>query len=115
MTVYLHKTYSTVFTSEGHVHSATDTVHLVGDDAMDLDGESDEPARLASGTWRVACTHECEQDIITHTAPYSATSEKGIPLTGDEETQAVAEERRGNVEVAQLARAMHQLVRAPAE
>jgi hypothetical protein len=112
MTVFLHRTYTSVYTSEGHTHAAGDTVTVTGDDALDLSGSAEEPARLASGTWRVSCTHACEQDILTHTAPYSGTSEKGIPLTKDEEVQAQAEEKRGNVEVANLARAMHSLVRA---
>lgn len=112
--IVLHKSYGSLFVGEtGHVHLPGDAIKVHDPENLDLEATEEEPARLESGAWRVLCTPECEQAIL-RSVQYSAPSEKGLPLTSDEELTARAEEKRGNVEIANLARAMHTLVRAGA-
>lgn len=117
--IYLHKSYSCVFspapdeTGQAHGHSARGTVRVEDPDALALDAVSEEPARLASGAWRVSCTPACEAHLLKY-VQYTGVSEKSIPLTGDEEREAQAESQRSQVQVAQMARALDQVIRAGA-
>ena len=117
--IYLHKSYSAVFSpapnEEGraHGHAARGTVRVHDPDAISLEETAEEPARLKNGTWRISCTPECEAHLLKH-IQFSGASEKAIPLTGDEEREAQVESQRSQVQVAQMARALDQVIRAGA-
>jgi hypothetical protein len=111
--LFCHRSYTSIYSPEGHIHTPQDTIKVPDPEALDLDGVREEPALLASGTWRIDCTPACEQGI-QKTVQYVGASEKAIPLTGDENREAERESARSQVEVAQMAKALTQLAKAGA-
>jgi hypothetical protein len=105
MTLYVHPRYDTVVSRDldGTMH----THQRPGTEGGDFSLEPDQQP------WPLNCTPGCEASAH-EAAPYSASDPKGIPLTQDEQAAATAEAARSNVDVANMARAMKQLITAGA-